>query len=366
MIHALRKLARAIHRRSVWQVLVAYLAGAWGVLALVSLATETLGLPSWTGTLALVLIVTLLPLVVATAVVQGGLPGLRIEDLVDPNELRGLTPDQVHVVPEAHPLHDSTLFTWRNMVLGGVSSAALLVTSVVAYLTMWALGIGPVGSLVAQGLIAPNDPVALSVFTNHTDDTSLGALMAEAFELELSRSGVVTLVAPEDERVRLTISGEVARRGSGYVVSASIAQRGGGVLARFEEGSPGDDGLLFAIGRLTERVRERLGESLRTIREGDRLAPITTDSPAALRLYRQAGRAMDDGDLSAAVELLRETVESDASFAMAWRRLGTVLEEVGDAEGARAAYQRVVDLWGPGGSAVRTVDRIRERIAALE
>lgn len=368
MFHALRKLSRTIHRRSVWLVLAVYLVGSWAVLESVSLATDVFGFPSFAPTMALVLLVAMLPLVVATAVVQGGLPGLRIEDEVDPNELVGRTPDEVLVIPEAHPLHGSGLFTWKNMVLGGVSSAALLVTSVVAYMTMWALGIGPVGSLLAQGVIEERDPVALSTFANRTDDPSLAALVADVFELELSRSWVITLVGPGEDQagVMLLVSGDVARRRAGYVVASRIETRSGSTVARFEETSSDEDDLLFALERLTERLRERLGESLLTIREGERLAPITTDSTAALRYYRQAGRAWSDGNPSSAIELLQESVAVDPAFAMAWRRLGALAEEAGDVVRARGAYQRVIDLWAPGGSAERTVQKMRERIAALD
>ncbi len=151
MIHAIRKLAREIHRRSVWQVVGAYLVLAWATLGAVEWSTRAVGLPSWTPAMAWVLAVALFPLVVATAVVQEGLPGLRIQDEVDPNELEGLSPAEVHVIPEAHPLYGIGLLTWRNTVLGALSSAVLLVASVVAYISMWALGIGPDGIPAGAG-----------------------------------------------------------------------------------------------------------------------------------------------------------------------------------------------------------------------
>lgn len=366
MIHAIRKLARGIQRRPVWQVVGVYVPGSWAVWRSVVWLTEVGGLPSWTPTMALTLLAVMAPVVFATAVAQRGLPGLRIEDEVDPNELVGLTPDQVHVVPEAHPLHGSSLFTWRNSILGAVSCAALLATSVVAYMTMWALGIGPVGSLVAQGEIREGDPVALASFDNRTDDPSLGALVTDAFELELSRTRIVTLTERSDPDVRLVLSGDVTRRGSGYVVGARISRASGRALARFQESAAGDDELLPAIEQLSERVRERLGESLRVIRDGERLAPIASESDEALRLFGQAGRASAAGDVARAMGLLEDALAADPEFAMAWRRLGVLAEQTEDAVRARAAYQRVIDLWEPGGMASRTVERMRERLAALE
>jgi hypothetical protein len=343
--------------------------------------------------MALVLVVAMVPVVVATAVAQGGMPGLRMEDHVDPNELVGLTPEQVHVIPEAHPLHGPGIFTWRNAILGAVSCAALLVTSVVAYMTMWALGIGPVGSLLAQGLIVERDPVVLAGFDNLTDDPSLAAFVTDAFELELAMSQVVTLVSSEvarsvavamgadpfeplsqatarrvaqQEGMRLVVAGDVTRRGSGYLLSATLLQPSGTVVARFEESSSGEDDLLSALEGLSERLRERLGESLRVIREGERLAPIVTESVEALRLYRQSGRASTDGDRGGAIDLLEQALLADPTFAMGWRRLGVLSEQAADPDRARVAYQRVIDLWGPGGRAERTVEHMRERLSHLD
>jgi hypothetical protein len=366
VIHAVRKLVRSIRRRPVWQVVAVYAPASWLSWLVVGWLTRISGLPAWTPTMALALLAIMAPVVVATAVAQGGLPGLRIEDEIDPNELIGLTPEQVHVIPEAHPLHGSPLFTWRNAILGAVSCVVLLVTSVVAYMTMWAFGIGPVGSLVAQGVIRERDPVALISFENRTDDPSLGALVTDAFALELSRSEVVTVTDSGGAGARLVLSGDVVRRGAGYTLGVTVARPMGAAVARFEESAEGDDDLLPGIERLSERVRERLGESLRVIREGERLAPITTESEEAVRLFRQAGRASARGEVGTAMQLLEEAVVVDPRFAMAWRRLGVLAEQSADAARARAAYQRVIDLWAPAGMADRTVARVRERLAALE
>jgi hypothetical protein len=103
------------------------------------------GLPGWTTRFAFVLLLMGVPVVVATAIVQKGVPALRGEyrDEVDPEELVGRTADEVHVVPRAHLFDRIRLFTWRNAALGGVGAAVLLVVSVVGYRAMWTLGIWP-------------------------------------------------------------------------------------------------------------------------------------------------------------------------------------------------------------------------------
>ncbi len=363
-MHRLRKLLREIHRRSLWQVLGIYLAGSWGVLQAVDFMTGFAGLPAWTPSFAFVLLLIGLPIVGATAFIQAGAPGLRGEyrDEVDPNELEGRTPEEVHHDPEAHPLHREHVFTWRNAMLGGVGAGALLLAAVVSYLIMWALGIGPMGSLVAQGVIDARDPVILAEFENRTDDVSLAAAVTDAFRVDLLESQVVTLVdgrlvqdvlqrmgrATDEhltpavarevavrEGIKAVVEGEVSRVGSGYLLAARITMpEDGHAVAGFRENAADDADLLPAIDRLSQRVREKAGESLRDVRAGQPLEAVTTSSLDALRKFAEASRADEEGDVERTIDLLEEAVALDPGFAMAWRRLAVVYSNRG---GDRAA-----------------------------
>ena len=124
MKHTVRKLFREIHRRSVWQVLGVYVAVSFAAFSAVGALTTAVGLPDWTLTLALGLLLLGLPLIAATAFIQEGIPGLRIEDEVDPNLLVGRTPAEVHVVPQDHPMHGVGTFTWENAVVCAVSGTS--------------------------------------------------------------------------------------------------------------------------------------------------------------------------------------------------------------------------------------------------
>ncbi|MBT8489273.1 MAG: hypothetical protein KJO65_10665 [Gemmatimonadetes bacterium] len=272
VLHTLRKLAREIHRRSVWQVVAGYTLFWFLAHRLVVALTDLLGLPLWTPSMAFSLLAIGLPIVLATTVAQGGLPGLRIEDVVDPNELEGLTPEDVHVIPEAHPLYGVTFLTWRNAILGGVMAAALLVTSVVAYLTMWAFGIGPVGSLAAQGIIEPDDVVYVALFEDETGETELGGRVRRLMEVELSRSTLVDVMdrsAGDVGTAALVIDGEVRPAEGGYRVYARIRMPDGMVLAGFGRTAETEDALADAVGEIALRLRERFGESLREIHEDE-------------------------------------------------------------------------------------------------
>src|SRR5690606_18511683 len=63
------------------------------------------------------------------------------------------------------------------------------------------------------------------------------------------------------------------------------------------------------------------------------------------RRYAQAIRATDAGMQGRAVVLLGEAIAADSSFAMAWRKLGTVLfNEAAGPERAAAALTRAFEL----------------------
>jgi eukaryotic-like serine/threonine-protein kinase len=80
------------------------------------------------------------------------------------------------------------------------------------------------------------------------------------------------------------------------------------------------------VDGLSKKMRERIGESLRTIRRSEALAQVTTASLPALRKYTQAVHALEvDSDADRGIALLEEAIRIDSAFAMAWRKLGVTL-----------------------------------------
>ena len=300
-----------------------------------------------------------LPIVLATAIIQRGMPELRGEyrDEVDPVELEGRTPEEVHFVPETHPLHHERLFTWRNAILGGVGAAGLLVAAVITYLAMWATGIGPVGSLVAQGVIEEGDPVILADFTNSTPDSTLGGVVTSALRADLVQSPVLRIVerasledvlrrmqrdpstrlspdvareAAQRDGITAVLEGDVGSVGDGYILTATIrSAESGQALAAFRVTAPGPDGLISAIDELSRNIREKAGESLRNIRAGVPLEQVTTGSLDALRLYSESEDAFVRGDYPTTISLLDQAVAVDSTFAMAWRLLAVAYSNTG-------------------------------------
>ena len=92
---------------------------------------------------------------------------------------------------------------------------------------MWATGVGPVGSLVAQGVIEEGDRLVLADFTDGSG-TGLGDVVTEALRVDLQESEVLSLVSPAQVA-------EAAGLGGGDGGSGP----GGGHPGRPQGGDPG-------------------------------------------------------------------------------------------------------------------------------
>jgi len=244
--------------------------------------------------------------------------------------------------------------TWHRSIAAGALAFVLLIFSVAGYTTMRALGIGPVGSLVAAGVIDARERILIADFQSQTGDTLLAGVVTEAFRIDFAQSPVVTVVEPtfvrdvlrrmeRDPAARLSdelarevalrdgikavVTGEIAAAGTGYVISGRLLATGSQeVLAAFRETAADESAIIPAIDRLSKRLRERIGESLRTIRGNAPLEQVTTASLPALLRYTQAVHASDvTGDLRQATALLEEALDLDPDFAMAYRKLGVIL-----------------------------------------
>jgi len=329
-------------------VRVAALFGAAGVLvlALVYLLMQRLGLPTWVFAGAGVLLVIGLPIMLVTGVFE---------------RKRALAHTTGYV--PTNPL--ARWFTWRKALLGGGLAFAGLTAVAAIYMAMRLLGIGSVGTLVAKGRLKAQDQIVLADFENRSADSTLGPTLTEAFRVDLSQSRAVQLldsrqvgnalqrmqkpvgtpltsaVATElaqREGVKAVVTGQISPVGKAYVLTASvISPADGTVLTAVRENAENDGALLGALDRLSKDLRERIGESLTSLRGSDALEQVTTSSLDALRKYSQGVRLAQDGQDEASVPLLQQAVAIDTGFAMAWRKLSVELGNIG------ASLQQQVD-----------------------
>jgi tetratricopeptide (TPR) repeat protein len=319
--------------------------------------TDQLGLPDWFFRGALILLLIGLPIVIATAIVQGRRRPFVVGEPGAPAEAAAPEPAAAAVPAERPGPAPHHWLNWRNALLGFVGAFAAWGLIVSVYMGTRALGIGPVGSLVAAGVLDERERLIVADFENNTDDPLLGQAAAEAFRIDLSQSTIVTVVDPayvgqvlrrmqtDPEReldldlarevairegVKAVVAGEITPVGSAFQLSAQlVSAQDGSVLVPFRETASDSTEIIGAIDRLSSSLRERIGESLKTIRAGEPLDRVTTTSLEALRKYSQAVRVIEHGDNERGVALLEEAVALDTAFAMAYRKLGVTLRNIG-------------------------------------
>jgi tetratricopeptide (TPR) repeat protein/tRNA A-37 threonylcarbamoyl transferase component Bud32 len=354
-------------------------AGATALVALTAwAATSVIGLPSWVfpGSLG---------------VMMAGLPAIAFTAWVQRTTQKAYTATPTFT-PGGTPTGQGTLLTlamkasphvsWQRTWMGGAIAVGAFVVLVVGFMVMRAMGIGPAASLMGRGAFGAKEKLVVADFRSPANDSTLGATVAEAIRTDLTQSAnlsVMTRAAVRDvmqlmqkapsasmmyetarevatrEGAKALLDGAVDRVGTGYVVSARLVSAiDGGELATFRATAANDGELIASLGELAKDIRERVGESLKTIRETKALERVTTSSLPALKKYVEGMyvvEALDDRERGRA--LLYEAVGIDSTFAMAWRRIAATY--AGDGSG-RAAQM----------AAIQKAYQFRERLSDNE
>jgi tetratricopeptide (TPR) repeat protein len=304
------------------RILALFLAASAVVLVITWLLMLQLGLPDWVLLAAAILLAIGFPIIFATAVVgwRGG---------------------------------SHRLFNWPKAISGGFLAFAGLGILTAGYMLARALGIGPVGSLIAAGTLRDRERIIVADFENRTGDRLLGDALTEAFRVDFAQSPSVTAVEPEfvrdvlgrmgkpdsvrvdlplarevaiREGIKAVIAGDIRPAGSQFVLSARlVGAEDGGVLAAYRETAKDSGEVIRAVDRLSKRLRTRIGESLRSVRASPPLERVTTSSMDALRKYSRGLQVADQGDVARGVALLEEAIALDSGFAMAHRKVGVLL-----------------------------------------
>lgn len=341
------ELWRTIRQGKLIQIFAVYAGASFVVLEAVGLLTEQLGLPDWVFPGALVLLLLGLPIMMATAFVQNVQgTGRAASSATAPVEEAAAETTATDVAEVA-----KNWLTWKRAIAGGIVAFALLGVSVSGYMAMRVLGIGPVGSLVAAGVVEVGEPIILADFDNNTSDSTLAVVATEAFRIDLAQSAMVSIMTLEElsgalarmdresgesidrelarelairEGLKAVIVGEIGTLGESYVLTVELlSAESGETIAAFRETADGSGRIMSAVDELSKSLRERLGESLRTIRSNEPLDRVTTPSLEALYKYSQAMRALDvEGNQQKGITLLEEAIAADSMFAMACLALG--------------------------------------------
>jgi Flp pilus assembly protein TadD len=346
----------AIKRAHPVRVAVLFAIASAVVLSLVWLMVHRLGLPDWVFYAGIALMAAGLPIMLLTSNRERQRAMARITGS--------------HAIP-SNTLMDR-LLTWRGAISGGGLAFAGLTIGAGVFMGLRTAGIGPFATLVSSGVMKERDKLIVADFENRTSDSTLGQSVTEALRIDLAQSPMVRLLETGDvaaalqrmerdpstpitakvaqeiaarEGAKAVVSGEIAPLGASFVLSVRLINAGTGATMLAERETAADaTGLIAAVDRLSKKVREGIGESLRSIRSDEPLEEVTTSSLEALRKYSQAERLADAGRNEEARDILEETLRLDSTFAMAWRKLGVVLgnsslDNTRRIEAVRRAYE---------------------------
>jgi DNA-binding winged helix-turn-helix (wHTH) protein/tetratricopeptide (TPR) repeat protein len=218
------------------------------------------------------------------------------------------------------------------------------------------------------------DWVLIVNFENRTGEAVLDGTLESALERELSNSQFVNVAPRErildalrlmkrpadtpltaalgtevclrDGGIRAVVAGRVEKLGPTYVLSAQLLDPTRGVtVTSLSEETVGAERLAAAVRRLSNRVRETLGEARNQIQKNERrLETVTTPSLHALQLYTQADTAIHMNENNLAAELLQRALAEDSGFASAENLLGWAYANSGKTDEGTRHFQRAFAL----------------------
>ncbi|MGD2216762.1 MAG: hypothetical protein PVJ64_08395 [Gemmatimonadales bacterium] len=373
-----RRLILELHRRSLWQVMLIYVGGAWAGYEIIDTITDRLALPVWLPALAIVLFVLGLPFVLATAFVREETAPLVRER---PQSTETAEDEEVRAAARRKAAERRRFLTWRSAGLAFVGACAL-----------W--GMVAAGWFALQGLRGDGDDagptassarVAVLPFSvrgrEELDYLSEG--MVDLLSTALDGAGELRAVdaysllrhVANDRAQPLDpeTGGAVARHfGAGLYVLGTVVEAGGqlqvnaslyevdGTIRNSAREVAEDEAQLFDM--VNDVARQLLAGGIGGPSERlTRIAAAATDSLEALKAYLEGERLLRAAWIGEAVAAFQRAIEADSTFALAWYRLALAAlysPQPVDVE-PLAAAERAVRLGG------RLAPRDRERLAAF-
>jgi tetratricopeptide (TPR) repeat protein len=222
--------------------------------------------------------------------------------------------------------------------------------------------------------LTQQDTVVLADFTNTTGDAVFDGTLRQGLSAQLEQSPFLNLLS--DTRIAqtlalmaqpketpltqelarevcqrtasaATIEGSIASLGSQYVLGLKAVNcHNGDLLAEEQVTASGKEQVLKVLGESATKVREKLGESLASVEKYD--APpenVTTPSLEALQAYSLGYRAQNiKNDGAAAIPFFQRAISLDPNFAMAYARLGTSYDNLGETVRATENAGKAYDL----------------------
>jgi len=222
--------------------------------------------------------------------------------------------------------------------------------------------------------LSESDTVVLADFTNKTGDAVFDDTLRQGLAVQLEQSPFLSLIS--DQRMRQTLqlmgkpdnqkltpelardvcqrldskaylTGTISNLGSQYVIGlTAINCQTGEPLTQEQVTADSKEHVLGALGTASTKLRERLGESLKTVNKlSTPIEQATTPSLDALQAFSLGRNAMSvHADYMTAIPLFQRAIKLDPNLAMAYAALGTTYHNLGEKELASQNTSRAYEL----------------------
>ncbi|HEY2819413.1 MAG TPA: protein kinase [Candidatus Acidoferrum sp.] len=220
--------------------------------------------------------------------------------------------------------------------------------------------------------LTDKDTVVLGDFSNATGDKVFDGSLRQGLSVQLEQSPFLsitpdeqvhqTLVMMQTPEAKLTpdVARELCQRlGSAAVLTGSITQVGapylltvkaescanGETLVSTEAQAADKSHVLDALGKTATDIRNKLGESLNSVKKTDvPLEQASTSSLQALQDFSNGIRVIYTQGDAAAIPFLKQAIDEDPQFALAYAYLGIALTTTGQPSAATAASQKAYEF----------------------
>jgi len=254
-----------------------------------------------------------------------------------------------------------------NRFLGFAAFGLIAVVAVglVTYFTIWKNARDPILKEADKFLIAD--------FENKTGDDEFDGILRQPLAISLAQSPFLTLVP--DGQIRQTLKqmekrpdepltdeiareicqrrgikaflkGAIENRGVQYLITLDAFSTETGVsVAREQIESRNKETVLASLGEVASRMREKLGESLASIRRLDApLSESTTGSLEALKSYTLGSNAVGEGKNDDAIKHFNRAIELDPNFFAAYVSLAVAFNNKGQISRASEYVEKAYTL----------------------
>ena len=257
----------------------------------------------------------------------------------------------------------------------------LLAAIAIVMFTALAIG-GAVLQNAHSPLVSPDDKVINGGFAGSVGTGDLDRTLAAALEVKLEESPYFNLISESAFRQfvsnpstaalgdvlhacsslggQVLVQGQILHRGRQYSVILSAWRCNSGKRLTTQTAvADSEASLITALDEATINMRRRLGEPNASLQQFNVPLPqATTGSLAALSAFNLAEEKHDRGMEPESIPYYRLAITLDPRFALAYAKLGTVYDNLGDASESKANNQMAFELRG------RTTDREQLYIAA--